>query len=185
MASSKISKEQLQKRIAVGVACFAAVWLYWNYLLKPLNKEIATLGDDLAQKQQQLDTTRQAAMDYEVLEAEYKILKIESAELEKKLPFKKDLPKLIDDITKSLEKNRINIQTFTPGQEVQKAYYSEMPIMLQVSGTYHTLAEFLADIGQYDRMINTFDLRISPVSPTSTSKDTVSASMRLVTYIGK
>lgn len=185
MATKKTGNNKNQKNILIVIFSVVAIWAYWNYLLKPVNNDIKSLRSQLLKKQQQLETTRQAAMECYILEAEYKILQLEAAELEKKLPFKKDMPKLISDITKSLDKNRISIQTFTPGPEVTKTYFSEMPISLQVRGSYHNLATFLAEIGQYERIINTYDLNIMPVAPTKFSSDTISASLKLVTYIGK
>jgi len=185
MASKKSGNAKNQKVILVGVLCIAGGWLYWNYIIKPINKDIQTLKTELDGKQKQLEATRYAAMEYEYLESEYKILKIEATELEKKLPFKKDLPKLISDITKSLEKNRMTIQSFTPGQDLPKTYFSEMSIGLQVTGTYHNLASFLADIGQYDRIINAADVVITPLPASKFSNDTISSSLRLVIYIGK
>jgi len=171
--------------ILIGVLCAAVIWIYWDYMIKPVNIDIKNLMTELSAKQQKLETTRQAAIEYLVLDAEHKILKLEIIELERKLPYKKDLPKLIHDITKSLEKNRISIQSFVPDQEMSKDYYSETSITLRVTGTYHDLANFLAEIGQYERIINTFDLSIAPLSPTKFSSDTISASLRLVIYIGK
>ena len=185
MASKKNGNTKNQKAILIGVLCLAGGWMYWHYILKPVNKDIQTLRTELEGKQKNLDATRQAAMEFEVLEAEYNILKIEASELEKKLPFKKDLPKLISDITKSLEKNRMTIQSFTPSPDSPKTYFSEMIVSLQVSGTYHNLAGFLADIGQYDRIINTYDVTIMPLPTSKLSSDTISASLRLVIYIGK
>lgn len=185
MAAKKNGNTKNQKAILLGVLCLAGGWMYWHYVIKPINKDIQVLKTELDSKQKNLEATRQAAMEYEVLEAEYKILKIEAFELEKKLPFKKDLPKLISDITKSLEKNRITIQSFTPSPDVAKTYFSEMIILLQVSGTYHNLASFLADIGQYDRIINTSDVIIMPLASSKLSNETISSSLRLIIYIGK
>ncbi len=174
-----------QEIIVIAILVVAGLWAYWKYLYVPLKSEITRLEQDLSQKQSQLETTRQAAAELEVLEAEYKIIELEAKEMEKKLPQSKDLPKLIRDITKTLEKYKITIQSFMPGKEFPKTYFSEIPITLQVSGNYHNLANFLADIGQHDRVINTFDVVLTPKAASKESPDTIAASLRLVTYMGK
>jgi len=170
---------------AIAILFAVGLWAYWKYLYTPLKGEITRLEQDLSQKQSQLETTRQAAMELEVLEAEFKIIELEAKEMEKKLPKSKDLPKLIRDITKTLEKHKITVQNFTPSKESPKTYFSEIPISLQVTGNYHNLANFLAEIGQFERVINTYDLNLTPKTASKESPDTIAASLRLVTYMGR
>ena len=169
----------------VAILFVAGLWAYWKYLYNPIKSEIARLDQDLAQKQSQLETTRQAAQELEILEAEFKIIELEALEMEKKLPKTKDLPKLIRDITKIMEKNKLSVTSFAPGRESPKTYFSEIPISLQVTGNFHNIAGFLADIGQYERVINTFDLVLTARIPTKESPDTVGAAMKLIAYMGK
>lgn len=174
-----------QEKGVAAILVAVGFWAYWKYLYSPIKTEIVRLEQDLSQKQTQLETTRQAAQELEILEAEFKITDLEAREMEKKLPKSKDLPKLIRDITKTLEKYKITVQNFTPGKEVPKTYFSEIPITLQVSGNYHNLAGFLADIGQHERVINTYDVTLTPKAATKESPDTLTAALRLVTYMGR
>lgn len=174
-----------QEKGAVAILIAVGLWGYWKYLYSPLKAEIVRLEQDLSQKQAQLETTRQAAQELEVLEAEFKVIDLEAKEMEKKLPKSKDLPKLIRDITKTLEKHKITVHSFVPGKEVPKTYFSEVPITLQVSGNYHNLANFLADIGQHERVINTYDLNLTPKTASKESPETLTAALRLVTYMGR
>ncbi len=174
-----------QEMGAIAILFAAGLWAYWKYLYTPLKGEIARLEQDLSQKQSQLETTRQAAQELEFLEAEFKVIEMEAKEMEKKLPTSKDLPKLIRDITKTLEKHKITVYNFTPSKESPKTYFSEIPISLQISGNYHNLANFLADIGQYERVINTYDVNLTPKAASKESPDTIAATLRLVTYMGK
>ena len=174
-----------QEKGVVVVLIVAGLWAHWKYLYAPIKIEIANLETNLAQKQLQLEVTRQAAQELEVLEAEFKIVELEAKEVEKKLPKSKDLPKLIRDITRTLEKHKITILSFIPGKELSKTYFSEIPISLTVTGSYHNLANFLADIGQYERVINTYDVVLTPKVASKESPDTLSATLRLVAYMGK
>ncbi|MFA5778994.1 MAG: type 4a pilus biogenesis protein PilO [Elusimicrobiota bacterium] len=174
-----------QEMGAIAILFAAGLWAYWKYLYNPIKGEIARLEQDLSQKQSQLETTRQAAQELEVLEAEFKVIELEAKEMERKLPKSKDLPKLIRDITKTLEKHKITVQNFTPSKESPKTYFSEIPISLQVTGNYHNLANFLADIGQYERVINTYDVTLTPRPASKESPDTIAASLKLITYMGR
>jgi len=174
-----------QKMITIAILFIAGLWAYWNYLYSPISSRVSRLEQELSQKQSQLDTTRKAAQELSILMAELKSADIEANEIEKKLPKSEELPKLIRDITKTLEKNKITIQSFVPGESTGKIYFSEIPILLQVSGSYHNLANFLSDIGQYERVINTYDLVLAAKQSTKESPDSLTASLKLVVYMAK
>src|SRR3989339_1114347 len=174
-----------QEKGVLIVIAVVGIWAYWKYLYKPITGEINKLQVELSQKQAKLDATRIAAEELEVLQAELKIIEIEAREMEKKLPKSKDLPKLIRDITRAMERHRINAQSFTPSKEIQKTYFSEIPITLAASCNYHNLANFIADIGQFERIINTFDVVMTPKQATKESPDSLTVNFRLATYMAK
>lgn len=185
MAAPKKSDKK-QKIIAILLLVGGGLWAYWNYLYKPITKDVLKLRNELAEKQKKLAATRQAAAEFDYLEAEFKVLQIEAKELEKKLPLKRDLPTLLTYITRSMEKHKITIQLFAPVKEIQKTYFSEVPIMIQVTGSYHNLVYFFSEIGQHERIINVFNLNIAPQPQTGkVSADTINASLKLVTYTAK
>ncbi|MBN1383449.1 MAG: type 4a pilus biogenesis protein PilO [Elusimicrobia bacterium] len=172
-----------QEKGAVVFLIGAALWAYWNYLYKPITNEITKLEKTLVQKQSTLESTRRAAQELEVLEAEFVVLELEAKEIEKKLPKEMNLPKLIRDITKSLEKHKLNVQNFAPTKGAPKTYYAEIPISLNITGSYHKLADFLSEVGQYERVFNVADVMLTPLTPTKEKPDTITASFRLITYM--
>ncbi|OGS44918.1 MAG: hypothetical protein A2539_04380 [Elusimicrobia bacterium RIFOXYD2_FULL_34_15] len=174
-----------QEKGALLIITVVGLWAYWKYLYSPITREITGLQSELSEKQAKLEATRQAAQELEVLQAEFKIIEIEAREMEKKLPKSKDLPKLIRDITRAMERHRINAQSFTPSKEIQKTYFSEIPITLAASCNYHNLANFIADIGQFERIINTFDVVMTPKQATKESPDSLTVNFRLATYMAK
>lgn len=174
-----------QEKGAVAFLIVAGLWAYWNYLYKPITGEIAKLEKTLSEKQSKLEETRRAAQELEVLEAEFTILELEAKEIEKKLPKAMNLPDLIRTLTKSLEKHRLSVQNFTAAKGSMQTYYSEIPITLTLTGSYHTLATFLAEVGQYERVFNCSDVVMNPLTPTKEKPDTISAAFKLTTYMAK
>ena len=165
-----------QEKGALLIITVVGLWAYWKYLYSPITREITGLQSELSEKQAKLEATRQAAQELEVLQAEFKIIEIEAREMEKKL---------IRDITRAMERHRINAQSFTPSKEIQKTYFSEIPITLAASCNYHNLANFIADIGQFERIINTFDVVMTPKQATKESPDSLTVNFRLATYMAK
>jgi type IV pilus assembly protein PilO len=50
---------------------------------------------------------------------------------------------------------------FRPGQVVVKDYYAELPIAIRVSGRYHDIGAFTADIANLSRIVTLHNVNIS------------------------
>ena len=69
-------------------------------------------------------------------------------QLEKQLPSKAEMDALLSDINQAGLGRSLQFELFRPGQVVVKDYYAELPIALRVSGRYHDIGAFAADIAQ-------------------------------------
>jgi len=57
----------------------------------------------------------------------------------------------------------LQFELFRPGQVVVKEYYAELPISLKITGTYHDVGLFAADIAHLSRIVTLNDLNLSPL----------------------
>jgi type IV pilus assembly protein PilO len=62
-------------------------------------------------------------------------------------------------------------ELFKPGQVEVKEYYAELPIALKVSGRYHDIGSFAADVANLSRIVTLHNLSIAPAN-TKDPKDT-------------
>jgi type IV pilus assembly protein PilO len=58
----------------------------------------------------------------------------------------------------------LDFELFRPGQVVVKDYYAELPISLRVSGRYHDVGAFTADIANLSRIVTLHNLTIVPAN---------------------
>ena len=86
-------------------------------------------------------------------------------QLEKQLPGKAEMDALLSDINQAGLGRGLQFELFRPGQVVVKDYYAELPISIRVSGRYHDLGAFAADIANLSRIVTLHNLSIT------TSKD--------------
>ena len=54
------------------------------------------------------------------------------------------------------------IDQFVPGQTETKEYYAELPIAIRVTGRYHDIGAFAADIAALSRIVTLHNLNIVP-----------------------
>ncbi len=85
-------------------------------------------------------------------------------QLEKQLPGKAEMDALLSDINQAGIGRGLQFELFRPGNVVVKDYYAELPISIKVSGRYHDIGAFAADIANLSRIVTLHNLNISAVS---------------------
>jgi len=81
-------------------------------------------------------------------------------QLEKQLPGKAEMDALLSDINQAGLGRGLQFELFRPGQSVVKDYYAELPIALRVSGRYHDVGAFAADVANLSRIVTLHDISI-------------------------
>jgi len=82
-------------------------------------------------------------------------------QLEKQLPGKAEMDALLSDINQAGIGRGLQFELFRPGSVVVKDYYAELPISIKVSGRYHDIGAFAADIANLSRIVTLHNLNVS------------------------
>lgn len=90
-------------------------------------------------------------------------------QLEKQLPGKAEMDALLSDINQAGLGRGLEFELFRPGQVSVKDYYAELPIAIRVTGRYHDIGAFTADIANLSRIVTLHSLVIG--APVAASKD--------------
>jgi type IV pilus assembly protein PilO len=85
-------------------------------------------------------------------------------QLEKQLPGKAEMDALLSDINQAGIGRGLMFELFKPGQVEVKEYYAELPISIKVSGRYHDIGSFAADVANLSRIVTLHNLSIAPSS---------------------
>jgi len=88
-------------------------------------------------------------------------------QLEKQLPGKAEMDALLTDINQAGVGRGLVIDQFIPGQTETKEYYAELPISIRVSGRFHDIGAFAADIAALSRIVTLHNLAIGPDAKSS------------------
>ena len=92
-------------------------------------------------------------------------------QLEKQLPGKAEMDALLSDINQAGLGRGLQFELFRPGQVAVKDYYAELPISIRVSGRYHDIGAFAADIANLSRIVTLNDVSIQPPSGSGKTPD--------------
>jgi type IV pilus assembly protein PilO len=101
------------------------------------------------------------AINLEALEAQQQQVNRYVERLEKQLPSKAEMAALLSDINQAGLGRGLQFELFKPGQVVVRDYYAELPIDIKVTGSYHDIGEFAADMAKMPRIVTLNNLSLS------------------------
>ncbi|BAV32384.1 pilus assembly protein PilO [Sulfuricaulis limicola] len=98
----------------------------------------------------------------------------------RQLPNTTEVPDLLVDITQAGLGRGLEFALFRPEKELPKDFYAELPISIQVRGSYHELAQFVSDVAALPRIVTFGDINISSGKD---SKLTMAAKAKTYRYL--
>lgn len=84
-------------------------------------------------------------------------------QLERQLPGKAEMDALLSDINQAGIGRGLQFELFRPGQVEVKDYYAVLPITIRVTGRYHDIGAFTADVASLSRIVTLHNLAIASV----------------------
>ena len=78
----------------------------------------------------------------------------------RQLPGRTEVPNLLVDISQTGLAAGLEEKFFQPSPEEKKDFYAELPIKIQLKGTYHEFGEFVSGIAALPRIVTLHDITI-------------------------
>ncbi len=171
----------LLPKVATWLALAAAVVLVgWFLLLQGKSDEL----DAERAKEPSLKSDYRSKLSQAVNLPELRKQKLQVEEyvtqLEKQLPGKAEMDALLSDINQAGIGRGLQFELFRPGSVSVKDYYAELPIAVKVSGRYHDIGAFAADVANLSRIVTLHDMSIG--SPTKDAGGLLSMEATARTY---
>jgi len=82
----------------------------------------------------------------------------------RQLPETTEVESLLVDVSQTGLAAGLEIKKFKPSEEEKKGFYAELPISLQVTGSFHQLATFISGIAALPRIVTISDMKLEPFS---------------------
>jgi type IV pilus assembly protein PilO len=135
------------------------LWFVWlktsDELLQQVKAEELKLRDDYTKKLAQ-------AVNLEALRKQREQVQQYVTQLEKQLPSKAEMDALLSDINQAGLGRSLQFDLFRPGSVAVRDYYAELPITIRVTGQYHDVGAFTADIANLSRIVTLNNLTLTP-----------------------
>jgi type IV pilus assembly protein PilO len=153
----------LVPRIIILLGMFLALlllagWFGWQGQLEDLNakeQEEVKLKDDWLSKKRQAVNLDEYRNQLAEIERSF-------GALLKQLPNAAEMESLLVDINQAGLGRGLQFELFKPGSEAIKDFYAELPITINVTGSYHDFGAFAGDIAKLPRIVTLNDINVAP-----------------------
>lgn len=166
--------------ISMAMLVFGALWFF---ILSDVHDELdAERAKEPALKQ---DFNGKLAQAVNLEELRKQKLQVEEyvTQLEKQLPGKAEMDALLSDINQAGLGRGLQFELFRPGQIVVRDYYAELPISIRVSGRYHDIGSFAADVANLSRIVTLHNMSITVPTRDASGALSMEATARTYRYL--
>lgn len=161
--------------VAVTILVVVALWFVW---LSSSDEELTAEQAKEIQLKEDYKKKLVQAVNLEALKKQREQVQQYVTQLEKQLPSKAEMDALLSDINQAGLGRSLQFELFRPGQVSVKEYYAELPIAVRVTGRYHDIGAFAADIANLSRIVTLNNFTLAPVKDGNLTMDTTAKTFR-------
>lgn len=155
-----------QYMVLVCVIAVAIAGLYWNYVWTPKKVELATLQERVDTLEVRNNSARaemsKGTVAALVAEAEQYARDLEV--MRQLVPTGNELPALLEQVSTAARREGLDISAVEPQPVVEGEQFDTYRYRIAVTGGFHALGEFLANVGSLTRIVAPVNLSLGPAA---------------------
>jgi type IV pilus assembly protein PilO len=172
--------------LLVGLVLGAALLVVLHmYVYKPIDEDIQKTQDKIDELEREIEKGLAAKADLPRLEEDIRNYELDLDRLRRILPTKRETDDLIKRLKHLTERGNFRLTRFVPDNIVEREFYYERPITVELDGTYHELGLFFDRLSGFSRIINVDDLVVRPVRGGAATGFSIHAAYTQRTFIYK
>ena len=154
-----------------------------SFVVKDIKTEIASADTRIGELEQKIEQGRAAERKLPQFRAEVKRLELELEKLRRILPSTRNTEEIIKKIKSLVDQGEFDLNrlSFPPLGAASTDPYVEWPIAVAVDGRYHDLAILFNRLGNFSRIMNVENIRISAIG--NQDSKTISSEFTAKTFV--
>jgi len=151
-----------QKQVLiVTLACGALLAGFWYQFLSPIQEDIQSKSGKVAELKTVVAKSEAQEKELQKMKAEVAELQAKLDMLKTALPTEKETDQIFRAVQLQAGGSGLKVSRVAPKSTIDHDVYTEYPIDLEVTGTYHNVGLFLDKIRQLPRIVNINGLRLT------------------------
>ncbi len=162
----------------IAVIIFALAFFFF---FKPRQEDLDALKAERIKVEEEVRVLKQKERELKKIEAELVALNAQLKSLEAIIPLRKETADILKQIQALAYDSQLELIRYAPQGEVQRDFYSELPIPIEITGNYHNLGTFFDRLSRFPRLFTVERFQIRALRD-QTDLTTVRAAWTAKTY---
>jgi type IV pilus assembly protein PilO len=156
-----VSEWPIKQKIAALIGVVLVVGLLdYTYILSPKLDELAETQQSIESDQATLEQKRVKVNARAEEEKRIRDLQADVKRAEARLPEGREIADLLSNIAASARSAGLDLTLFRQKPETYSEFYADVPVQMEMRGTYHELAAFMDRVKRLDRIVNVSDIQL-------------------------
>ncbi len=136
--------------------------LFFFMSYQPKSDQIKKLKKQVAKQQSEIEKAETKLRKLPELKKKYEEVKGEFEALKRQLPEEKEITNLLKEVSDLALKADLSIKLWKPGKKRlhQSKIVYEIPVRVEMLGSYHRLGEFFSSLTDLDRIVNITNIKM-------------------------
>jgi type IV pilus assembly protein PilO len=180
-----------QYKLLAAIAFLAAAGLYFNFVWSPKATELATLQSHVDTLQTMNDRAKRdvARGSIDKLRAQANEYTQEVDIMRQLVPTGNEVPALLASVSNAARQANLDVSAFTPDGKTEGDQFDTYKFKLSVTGPYHKIGEFLANVASLRRIVAPINLQLAVSSQADKNRDPrtrwLDATFDIQTYVAR
>jgi len=166
----------------IVVACILALVLGYFLDVKDQQQSLSMAEAQELQLKQDFENKWKKAANLDAYKMQMKEMEQSFGTMLRQLPSKTEIDDLLVDISQTGLASGIDFQLFKPSKEIQKDFYAEFPIEMEMTGDYHRFGRFVSGIAALPRIVTLHNISIEKDDGAANDKKNMSMKVIAKTY---
>jgi len=149
-----------QRFVLFGLVYVLVALIFVFTIYFPTTTELADLDTNRANLERQKQQVEARVSNKEAFDDQLEALNKDLKNALKELPNDREIPGLLKGISTLGRKVGLDVRRFTPLPEARREYVAEVPVELEVEGTYHEVAMFFDRLAKMNRIVYVEDIEM-------------------------
>ncbi|MDP2560997.1 type 4a pilus biogenesis protein PilO [Psychrobium sp. 1_MG-2023] len=151
---------QSVKMVAIALVFVLTLFACYFFVISDLLDDLDRGSEQESKLRYEYENKHRLAFNLGAYQEQMIQMEVQLAQMLKKLPATHETPGLLDDITFIATSAGLKITLIKWGDEVEKEFYTELPLHIDVTGDYHQFGKFVSEVAKLPRIVSLHEFAI-------------------------